>query len=112
MFQAGRCLKKPRKSGAHIHNLWEDKTMAICPVKRFAPELIRIYAGKMLKKIVCSTLEEIHLLENSPELPACLRLFIGTLICGMESGRFDTLYAIFDFIDSKTLGEQLCRHLL
>jgi hypothetical protein len=86
--------------------------MAICPVKRFAPELIHIYAEKMRKKIACYTLEEIRLLENSPELPACLRLVIGTVICGMESGHFDTLYALFDFIDCKTVGELLCRHLL
>jgi hypothetical protein len=86
--------------------------MAICPVKRFTPELIRVYAEKMLKRIACGTFEEIRLLENSPELPACLRLFCGTLIRGMESERFDTLYALFDFIDSKTVGEQLCRHHL
>jgi hypothetical protein len=86
--------------------------MAICPVKRFTPELIRLYAEKMLKKIACGTFEEIRLLENSQELPACLRLFCGTLIYSMESGQFDTLYALFDFIDSKTLGELLCRHLL
>jgi hypothetical protein len=86
--------------------------MAICPVKRFTPALIRLYAEKMLKKIACSTFEEIQLLESSPELPACLRLFCGTLTCGMESGRFDMLYALFDFIDCKTVGEQLCQHLL
>jgi hypothetical protein len=80
--------------------------MSICPVKSFTPELIRLYAEKMLKKIACGTFEEIRLLENSPELPACLRLFIGTLIYGMESGRFDMLYSLFDFIDCKTIGEQ------
>jgi hypothetical protein len=86
--------------------------MTICPVKRFTPELIRVYEKSMLKNIACSTFEEIQLLENTPELPACLRLYIGTLIRDMESGRFDAIYAVFDFIDSKTLGELLCRHLL
>jgi hypothetical protein len=86
--------------------------MAVCPVKRFTPELIRLYAEKMLKKLLCGTFEEIRLLENSPELPACLRLFIGTLIYDMEAGRFGTIYAILDFFNCKTLGELLCRHHL
>jgi hypothetical protein len=86
--------------------------MAICPVKRFTPELIRLYAEKMLKKILCGTFEEIRLLENSRGLPGCLRLFIGALIHDMEAGRFGTICATLDFFNCKTLGELLCRHPL
>jgi hypothetical protein len=86
--------------------------MAICPVKRFTPKLIRLYAEKMLKKILCGTFEEIQLLESSPEIPACLRLFCGTLSCDMEAGQVGTIYAILDFFNCKTVGELLCRHHL
>jgi hypothetical protein len=72
--------------------------MAICPIKKFTPELIRIYEGKMLKKIVYGTVEEIRLLENSPELPACVTLLIKVLLYDVEAGRMGTLNSILDSI--------------
>jgi hypothetical protein len=32
-----------------------NKTMAICPVKRFTLELIRVYEGRIFKKLAWST---------------------------------------------------------
>jgi hypothetical protein len=61
------------------------------PVKRFAPELIRIYERHILKKLAWGTYDEIQLLENSPDIPACVRLFIRAILDNMETERFDTL---------------------
>jgi hypothetical protein len=65
--------------------------MAVCPVRRFTPELIRVYETRILKKLAWSTFNEIRTLENSPDIPACVRLFGRAILHDMETGRTDTL---------------------
>jgi hypothetical protein len=65
--------------------------MVACPVRRFAPELIRVYERRMLKKLARSTFDEIQPLEKSPDIPACVRLFARAILHDLDTGRFDTL---------------------
>jgi hypothetical protein len=72
--------------------------MAICPVKKFAPELIRVYERRILKKLAWSMFDEIHSLENSPDTPACVKLFSRAILHDLEAGRFDTLNTLLDAV--------------
>jgi hypothetical protein len=65
--------------------------MTDCPVKRFTPELIPVYEVSILKKLAWSTFDEIQSLENSPDIPACVRLFSKAILHDLETGRMDTL---------------------
>jgi hypothetical protein len=65
--------------------------MAVCSVRRFAPELIRVYERRILKKLARSTADEIQQLEEAGEFPACLKLFARAILHDLETGRLDTL---------------------
>jgi hypothetical protein len=78
-----------------------DKTMTICPVKRFTPELIRIYEKRMLKRLVYGPFGDLRRLEKNPDTPACLRLLIGGLFRDCEAARLDTLANILDVLTVK-----------
>jgi hypothetical protein len=78
--------------------------MVACPVRRFTPELIRVYERRILKKLAWGTFDEIHSLENSPNIPACLKLFARALLRDLETGRLDTLNHP-EFRYCKTVGE-------
>jgi hypothetical protein len=65
--------------------------MPDCPAKRFSPELIRVYEASILKKLAWSTFDEIQPLENSHDIPACMRLFSRAILHDLETGRIDTL---------------------
>jgi hypothetical protein len=41
--------------------------MAVCPVRRFTPKLIRVYETHMLKKLAWSTFDEIQLKDGLRE---------------------------------------------
>jgi hypothetical protein len=74
----------------------KEEAMIDCPTKRFSPELIQVYEASMLKKLAWSTSTDIQLLENSPDIPACVRLLAGVLLDDVETGRIDTLFDIRD----------------
>jgi hypothetical protein len=65
--------------------------MPDCPAKRLSPEIIRVYEVSILKKLAWSTFDEIQSLENSPDIPACVRLFSKAILHDLETGRIDTL---------------------
>jgi hypothetical protein len=65
--------------------------MAVCPVKKFTPELIRVYERRILKRLAWTPAGEIRRMEESRELPVCVRLFAGAVLHDLDAGRFDTL---------------------
>jgi hypothetical protein len=87
--------------------------MAVCPVRRFTPELMRVYEASILKKMVWGAIGEIQCLKDSPDIPACVRLLAGVLLDDLETGRIDTINRIVAYrFNCKTLEELLCRYLL
>jgi hypothetical protein len=99
---------KPRRSGAN-----EGEVMVVCPVRRFNPELIRVYEKRILKKLVWDTIGEIQCPKDNPDIPACVRLLAGVLLDDLEAGRIDTINGIVVYrFNCKTLEELLRRYLL
>jgi hypothetical protein len=79
--------------------------MAVCLVKRFTPEVIRVYEACVFKKLAWSTFDEIQSLENSPDIPACVRLFSRAILYDMETRWADTLaHPEFRVLAVKLLG--------
>jgi hypothetical protein len=87
--------------------------MPDCPAKRLSPELIRVCEAAILKKLVLGTIGEMELLENNPDIPACVKLLARVLLDDSETGRADTINDIVVYrFNCKTVGELLCRHRL
>jgi hypothetical protein len=64
---------------------------AVCPVKRFAPELIRVYARRILERLAWTSVGELGEITVSREFLVCVRLFTGAILHDLDSGRDDVL---------------------
>jgi hypothetical protein len=82
--------------------------MAICPAKRFAPELIRVYEASVLKKLVSGTVGEVQQLKDSPDIPACVRLLVNLLLSDIEAGRLDALFILTVKLQKSCYADTIC----
>jgi hypothetical protein len=55
----------------------------------------------MFERLVYGPFGQLEQLEQSREVPACIRLLAGTLIRDIEAGRLDTLAGILDAFSVK-----------